>query len=188
MSHRPRQKAGRAFSHSQLAAFRRHGAAGPGAEELTASDQQLGALLGEDFCRIGLGRPGVALYGANPCPGQPHPLTPVALHAPLIQVRRVPANSPVNGGTWTTARESMLGVLALGYADGWPRAASDHVSVALDGHEAPQNGRVSMDTVVLDLTDLPPRCSGSARWLPLSARVCRWSASPRAQAPSTMKS
>ncbi|CAI8413492.1 MAG: Alanine racemase, biosynthetic [Rhodospirillaceae bacterium] len=51
-------------------------------------------------------------------------------------------------------------MLALGYADGWPRAASDHVSVALDGHEAPQVGRVSMDTVVLDLTDLP---AGSQR-------------------------
>ena len=46
-------------------------------------------------------------------------------------------------------------MLALGYADGWPRAASDRVSVAIDGREAPQVGRVSMDTVVLDLTDLP---------------------------------
>ena len=146
-------------NHSQLVAFATAmELAGPGAEGFTASlINSSGHFLGEDFCRIGLGRPGVALYGANPCPGASHPLTPVVnLHAPLIQVRRVPAGSPVGyGGTWTTARESVLGVLALGYADGWPRAASDRVSVTIDGHEAPQVGRVSMDTVVLDLTDLP---------------------------------
>ena len=146
-------------NRSQLAAFTAAiEQAGPAAEGFTASlINSSGHFLGEDFCRIGLGRPGVALYGANPCPGQPHPLTPVvSLHAPLIQVRRVPAGSPVGyGGTWTTARETVLGVVALGYADGWPRAASDRVSVAIDGHEAPQVGRVSMDTVVLDLTDLP---------------------------------
>ena len=146
-------------NHSQLAAFTTAmKQAEPGAEGFTASlINSSGHFLGEDFCRIGLGRPGMALYGANPYPGASHPLTPVvSLHAPLIQVRQVPAGSPVGyGGTWTTARESVLGVLALGYADGWPRAASDRVSVKIEGQEAPQVGRVSMDTVVLDLTDLP---------------------------------
>ena len=111
-------------NRSQLAAFTAAmEQAGSGAGGFTASlINSSGHFLGEDFCRIGLGRPGVALYGANPCPGAPHPLTPVvSLQAPLIQVRRVPAGSPVGyGGTWTTVRESVLGVLALGYADGWP--------------------------------------------------------------------
>lgn len=146
-------------NREQLAAFTAAmGQAGADEEGFTASlINSSGHFLGDEFCRIGLGRPGVALYGANPCPERPHPLQPViGLRAPLIQVRPVPAGCPVGyGGTWTTARDSVLGVLALGYADGWPRAASDRVQVAIDGHACAQVGRVSMDTVVIDLTDLP---------------------------------
>ena len=117
-----------------------------------------GHFLGDDFLKVGLSRPGVALYGANPTPGKTNPMNPVVtLSAPLIQVRTVEAGAPVGyGGTWVAQRPTTLGVIALGYADGWPRSASDRVEVEIDGHRCPQVGRVSMDTVVLDLSDLPP--------------------------------
>ncbi len=117
-----------------------------------------GHFLGSDFVDIGLGRPGLALYGANPTPSAPqNPMTPaVQLHAPLIQVRTVEAGAPVGyGGTWVAQRRTHLGVIALGYADGWPRAASDRLSVRLGETLCQQVGRVSMDTAVIDLTDVP---------------------------------
>lgn len=117
-----------------------------------------GHFLGQEFLNVGLGRPGLALYGANPTPDAvKNPMKPaLSLHAPLIQLRTVEAGAPVGyGGTWTAQRTTHLGVIALGYADGWPRAASDQLSVRLGETLCPQVGRVSMDTAVLDLTDAP---------------------------------
>jgi alanine racemase len=118
-----------------------------------------GHFLGEAYLAVGMGRPGVALYGANPTPtlASRNPMQPVVtLTAPLIQTRTVEAGAAVGyGGTWVAQRRSHLGVIALGYADGWPRAASDRIEVRLGETLCPQVGRVSMDTVVLDLTDTP---------------------------------
>ena len=117
-----------------------------------------GHFLGDAFLKIGMGRPGLALFGGNPTPeAGENPMQPVVqLSAPLIQLRTVEAGAPVGyGGTWVAQRQTHLGVIALGYADGWPRAASDRVMVRLGQTLCPQVGRVSMDTAVLDLTDAP---------------------------------
>jgi len=117
-----------------------------------------GHFLGPDFLDIGLSRPGLALYGGNPTPDFANPMQAVvSLTAPLVQVRTIEAGTPVGyGGTWVAERTTVVGVIALGYADGWPRAASDNVVVRLGDRLCPQIGRVSMDTVMLDITDAAP--------------------------------
>lgn len=113
-------------------------------------------------------RPGYALYGGNPQPGRPNPMRPVVrLEAPVIQTREVPAGAQVGyNATWTASRPSRLATLSLGYADGYPRAASAtdgarameerRGAALLDGRVCPVAGRVSMDLIVVDVTDLPP--------------------------------
>ena len=71
-------------------------------------------------------RPGVALYGVNPIPGQSNPMRPVIeLQARIAQVRTVPRGETVgyNAG-WTAKRATRIAVVAVGYADGYLRAAS----------------------------------------------------------------
>jgi alanine racemase len=145
-------------NQAQLARFKAGMATASNRAFIPSFINSSGHFLGQDFLDIGLGRPGVALYGGNPMPeAKANPMHPVVgLSAPLIQLRTVEAGTPVGyGGTWVAQRTTQLGVIALGYADGWPRAASDRVMVRLGGHLCPQVGRVSMDTAVLDLTDAP---------------------------------
>jgi alanine racemase len=112
-------------------------------------------------------RPGVALYGANPTPGKPNPMRPVAeLKGRIIQVRNINKGDTVGyGATFTAARASRLAVIAVGYADGFLRSAGASKSkpageVVVAGKRCPIAGRVSMDLFAVDVTDLP---DGAAR-------------------------
>jgi len=103
-------------------------------------------------------RPGAALYGINPTPGKPNPMKPVVtLQARVLQVRSVPKNAVVGyGATWTSIRNSRIAVVAAGYADGFLRAASEtQRDVFVAGQRCPIVGRVSMDLITVDVTDLP---------------------------------
>ena len=103
-------------------------------------------------------RPGAALYGINPTPGKPNPMKPVvSLQARVLQVRSVPKNAVVGyGATWTSIRNSRIAVVAVGYADGFLRAASEtQRDVFVAGQRCPIVGRVSMDLSTVDVTDLP---------------------------------
>jgi alanine racemase len=112
-------------------------------------------------------RPGVALYGVNPTPGRSNPMRPaIELHAHVVQVRPVPKGETVgyNAG-WTAKRATKLAVVAVGYADGYLRAASASdlapgADVIVAGKRCPLAGRVSMDLLAIDITDLP---DGSVR-------------------------
>ena len=112
-------------------------------------------------------RPGVALYGVNPTPGHSNPMRPVIeLHAHIVQVRIVPKGETVgyNAG-WTAKRATRLAIVAVGYADGYLRAASASdaapgADAIVAGKRCPLAGRVSMDLLAIDITDLP---DGSAR-------------------------
>lgn len=104
-------------------------------------------------------RPGLALYGIPPT-DTPLALRPImALYAPVIQLRRVPADTPIGyGGDFVTKRPSLIGTLPIGYADGVCRRLCG-LSVTLL-HEkkrfsAPIVGRISMDQLTVDLTDTP---------------------------------
>jgi alanine racemase len=112
-------------------------------------------------------RPGVALYGANPTPGKPNPMRPVAeLKGRIIQVRHIGKGESVGyGATFTAARPSRIAVIAVGYADGFLRSAAASKGkpageVLVAGKRCPVAGRVSMDITAVDVTDL---AEGAAR-------------------------
>ncbi len=104
-----------------------------------------------------LGRPGCAAYGLNPTPWLPNPMRQVMrLTIPVIQVRDVPAGTPVGyGATWVAKRDSRIATIAAGYADGYLRALSSRGIGIIAGRPAPLAGRVSMDLITLDVTDIP---------------------------------
>jgi alanine racemase len=76
--------------------------------------------------------------------------------APLVGVTDIPAGATVGyGQTWTAARPTRVGLVPVGYADGYPRRFSNRARVLVHGHAAPVIGRVSMDLTTIDLTDVP---------------------------------
>lgn len=115
-----------------------------------------GIFLGPDFASD-LARPGAALYGLNPTPGQPNPMRQVLrLDCQVLQVRQIAAGDTVGyNSTWRARRPSRIATIPLGYADGWPRALSNRGHAIFDGAPAPLVGRVSMDLTTYDVTDLP---------------------------------
>jgi alanine racemase len=107
-------------------------------------------------------RPGVALYGVNPTPGRSNPMRPVIeLQARIVQLRIVPKGETVGyDAAWTARRATKLAVVAVGYADGYLRAASASddapgADAIVAGKRCPIAGRVSMDLMAIDITDLP---------------------------------
>lgn len=106
-------------------------------------------------------RPGLAVYGLSPVPdlatsAQLGLRPAMTLTGALLLVKRVPAGSGVSyGHAYTTAAETTLGVVPLGYADGVPRAASNLGPVWAAGRRRTVAGRVCMDQIVLDLGDDP---------------------------------
>lgn len=111
-------------------------------------------------------RPGIMLYGATPFE-QDHELTarlqPVmTLESKVIAVRELPAGEPVGyGARFIAARPTRVGVVAMGYADGYPRHAATGTPVMVGGQMTRLIGRVSMDMLTVDLTDLPQAGLGS---------------------------
>jgi alanine racemase len=104
-------------------------------------------------------RPGLAIYGLSPVPDRGTPadlgLRPaMSLRARLALVKRAPAGHGVSyGHAYTTPRETTLGLVPLGYADGVPRHASSRAPVLAAGRQRTIAGRVCMDQFVLDLED-----------------------------------
>lgn len=122
-----------------------------------------GALQGSDFA-YDLIRPGVGLYGGLPfAAARPA----VKLSAPLLRVWRVEAGERSGyGGDWIATRRSRLATAPLGYADGLRRSIAGRWRARIGGVEAPLAGRVSMDLIVLDVTDLDPAPKeGDRAWL-----------------------
>jgi alanine racemase len=79
----------------------------------------------------------------------------------VTQTRRVPAGRAVGyGGTWVAARPSTIAVVPIGYADGYHRLASNRAQVVVRGRRAPLAGRVCMDHVMVDVTDVPGVAAG----------------------------
>ncbi len=138
---------------AQLAAFRAVLARFPGIPASLAASS--GIFLGPEF-RFDLVRPGAALYGGAPQPGA-NPMRPVVrLEAPVIQVRDIEAGAAVGyGATWRAASPARIATIACGYADGYRRSASNRGVAWLDGVRLPVVGRVSMDSITLDVSALP---------------------------------
>lgn len=113
-----------------------------------------GIFLGEAF-HFDLARPGAALYGINPTPGAANPMRPVVqLSARVLQLRDAGQGAGVGyGHSESIQRPSRLATISLGYADGWPRNAAAYAF--LGDVRLPFRGRVSMDSIILDVTDCP---------------------------------
>ena len=111
-----------------------------------------GILLGPRY-HFDLTRPGIGLYG-----GRPHDasLPVVTLSLPVIQTREVAPGETVGySAAWVAERPSLIATVAAGYADGLPRTLSNRAQL-WDGDTAcPLVGRVSMDMITVDITDLP---------------------------------
>jgi alanine racemase len=119
-----------------------------------------GIFLGPD-AHHDLVRPGVALYGANPTPGQPNPMRPVvSLQGRIVQTRMIEQGATVGySATWTARRKTRLAIVSIGYADGFLRAASasdtkSGAEAIVAGQRCPLAGRVSMDLTAFDVTDV----------------------------------
>jgi len=123
------------------------------------------ALLRSGESHFDMVRAGLALYGVAPCvAARDVPLRPVmSLVTHVVATKRVrPGEGASYGHRWRAARESVLGVLPIGYADGYPRALSDRARVRAGGHLAPVVGAVCMDMVLVDLTDVAEAAPGMA--------------------------
>tara|TARA_Y100001951_G_scaffold101807_1_gene107378 strand:- start:80979 stop:82097 length:1119 start_codon:yes stop_codon:yes gene_type:complete len=111
-------------------------------------------------------RPGIMLYGASPFEQQQTlaaQLKPVMrLTSKIISVRTLPAGEPVGyGARFISDRATRVGVVALGYADGYPRHAPSGTAVFVEGQHTRLIGRVSMDMLTIDLTNVPAAGLGS---------------------------
>ncbi len=137
----------------QIAAFAAVRAALPGLRGSLANSS--GIFL--DGARHDLLRPGYALFGGNPTPGRENPMRPVVrLEAEIVQVRQVEAGMTAGyNGLWTAPGPRRLATLSLGYADGLPRALSRRGHALVGGVACPILGLVSMDLIILDVTDAP---------------------------------
>ena len=111
-------------------------------------------------------RPGIMLYGATPfeeANAVADRLRPVmTLESKVICVRELPAGEPIGyGGTFVTPKPMRVGVVAMGYADGYPRHAPTGTPVLVAGKRSQLIGRVSMDMLCVDLSDVPEAGLGS---------------------------
>jgi alanine racemase len=102
-------------------------------------------------------RPGIAVYGLSPVPGQSYGLVPaMTLRSQVAQLKRVAAGEGVSyGHVWHTDRETTLALVPVGYADGVPRVLTGRLDVWLAGRRRPVVGRVCMDQVMVDCGDDP---------------------------------
>lgn len=126
----------------------------PGARKSLANSS--GMFLGPLF-HTGLARPGAALYGINPTPGERNPMRDVVrLSAPILQIHDIqPGESVGYSGVWRAARQSRVATVGVGYADGYHRILTNSATAYFDDTPVPLVGRVSMDLTTFDVTDVP---------------------------------
>lgn len=143
----------------QIATFEAATRGLPGQRSLTNS----AGILGWPAAYREWARPGILLYGADPMPGDPNGLQPVmTLESRVVGVRELPIGAPIGyGARFHTERPTRVGLVAIGYADGYPRSTPDGTPVAVDGIRTRLIGRVSMDMLTIDLTDIPLSGPGS---------------------------
>jgi len=154
-------------NEDQLAVYRKALAMLPHRRKSLANSA--GIALGPDF-HFDLTRPGLSLYGGIPRTQFAEKIAPVAkISAQLLQIRELSAGDKVGYNATFTAEETMaIGTISIGYADGYLRGFSGRGCFYANGQELPVLGRVSMDLVAVDLSDVPDICEGDWVEMPLN--------------------
>ncbi|MEJ2540627.1 MAG: alanine racemase [Gemmatimonadota bacterium] len=139
----------------------------PPPDVLLHAANSAGALrLGQNLRSFGLIRPGIGVYGGECGPDLPRPEGVVSLRARVIRVTDVPEGTTVGyGATYRASGPERWATLAVGYGDGYRRAASNRGQVLLQGRRVPVVGRVSMDMTVVNITGLDGVRPGSVSTL-----------------------
>ncbi len=164
---------------AQLAAFEATTRAVPGERSIANS----AAILAWPTAHGDWVRPGLMLYGISPFPegsGRDLDLRAVmTFQSGVIAVKTVKPGETVGyGGDWRAERPTTMAVVAAGYGDGYPRGARSGTPVVVNERRASLIGRVSMDMIAVDVTDLPPVAVGDpvelwGKSLPVE-EVARW--------------
>lgn len=133
------------------------------ASQLPLSLANSAALLTRPDSRRDWGRAGIALYGIDPTLPEQSALRPVMTLSTRIFAERTIARGETlgYGGRFVAPAPMRIGLIAAGYADGYPRAAVDGTPVVIDNQHARLVGRVSMDMITVDLSNLPGCGRGS---------------------------
>ncbi len=119
------------------------------------------ALLGWPGARAEWNRPGFMLYGHSPF-AEPHPEAAklqavMTFRSEVMAIRDLPVGETVGyANTWSAQRPSCIATVPVGYGDGYPRHAQNSTPVLINGQRAKLVGRVSMDMITVDVTDLGP--------------------------------
>ena len=156
-------ESGNPVTKQQIEAFQAVRESLPG---IPASLANSSGIFLEDKPYFDLVRPGYALYGGNPTPDRDNPMRAVVgLEARIVQLRWVEADHTVGyNGRWIAVSRRRIATISVGYADGYPRAASSRgrsseellAGLALvAGRTCPFAGNVSMDLITVDVTDVP---------------------------------
>ncbi len=151
---------------AQLACFQTAAELFPGIPRALANSG--GAFLPADF-HADVVRTGIALYGGAPNRSEPGPMQPVVgLEARVIQIRTIAAGGAVGyGHSHHCEHESRIATLGVGYADGLPRSLGNRGAAWHAGERLPIVGRVSMDSITIDVTALPSGRIEAGDWVEL---------------------
>jgi len=114
-------------------------------------------IIAHSYMNADIVRPGIMLYGSNPCPDVQIDLKPtMSLHTRVSNILKVKKGETVGyGRTWIADKDSVIAVLGIGYADGLMRCLSGVLSVLVNGKCVKQVGRICMDMCMIDVTDVP---------------------------------
>lgn len=143
------------YTHTQIATFNRIMSAFP---HIARSIANSAGVLNWPETHLDWLRSGLLLYGVSTNPELPAPLAlrpAMTLLAPVMAIRELPVGAKVGYGCrWQAQRPTRVATLAIGYGDGYPRHAKDGTPVWLAGMRVPLIGRVSMDMITVDITDV----------------------------------
>ena len=127
-------------------------------ESVAESIANSAAIIRRPDCHRDWIRPGIMLYGAHPLGEHASPplQAVMTLRSELLAVRDIGAGEGVGyNHIWTSTRPARIGTVAVGYGDGYPRHAGNGTPVLVNGQRLPLAGRVSMDTITVDLSEQP---------------------------------
>ena len=151
---------------TQLAAFVRAREILPMGQACLANSS--GIFLGTCY-HFDMVRPGIALYGGNPTPGEPNPMVPtVTLKGRITQVRHATTGDTVGyNATYRVEDNALIATVSVGYADGYLRSLSGVASGMIDGIMVPLVGRVSMDLITFDVSAVRESARQPGQWIEL---------------------